>query len=677
MESFMKIIYWLVAIVGIAVGALYTLAFTSFGNNILKPIVEEQIRAQTHLPSALEKFEISSDAINILLHLNKNNTVALEGKYSLFSQSVNIAYNVNLGELATLKPLTSMELQDSLHTKGTLIGDMNNLEVKGSSNVAKSNTEYKIALKEFNPTKIIAKVKKLDLAALLHMLKQKEYASADVDVAVNFNSIKEHNLDGDIALITKDGHLNSRVMQKDFNLTIPKTDFSMKLNAKLKGDDVNYKYTLFSNLAKITSRGLVKPQPLSLDLVYGVNVKELAVLKPLTKADIRGPLKLNGTLKGTKERMTIDGKSDIADSKTTFSALLNDFTPTSAKVDIVGLKLQKLLYMVKQPHYTDGLLQLHADITNANPKKLAGVVQTKITEGKLDSAYLTKTYKFKHRMPATHYGLETKTVIKNNIADTKATMASNLANLYVKSAKFNLKDTSLKSDYRIAVASLDKLYFVIERHLKGGFEATGDVIKAKDFDATMHTNIAQGVVNAKLHNDDFHADIKGLQTFDILDMLLYPTILKSTINAKLDYNLVAQKGDFIGKISDGFFTRNSVLDLTKQYAKIDLYKQRFGGDLGAKINKEILLASLDLRSNTSFIKTKKTLINSKKGYIDSTIEISANKHPLKVKLKGDIKKPKIVIDANEIIKKEATKAITKEINKRLGKDVGNLLKGLF
>jgi hypothetical protein len=184
-------------------------------------------------------------------------------------------------------------------------------------------------------------------------------------------------------------------------------------------------------------------------------------------------------------------------------------------------------------------------------------------------------------------------------------------------------------------------------------------------------------VDAKLHNDDFHADIKALQTYDILDMLLYPKVLKSDIDATLDYNLVAQKGDFTGKISNGHFTHNAVLDLTKQYAKIDLYKQKFAGDISAKINKELIVASLDLRSNTSFIKTKNTLINSKKKYIDSTLDISANKHPLKITLKGNINKPKISVDASKIIQKEATKAISKELDKRLGKDVGNLLKGLF
>ena len=673
----MKYLYWLLGLVVALVGAVYVVAFTSFGNGLIKPTIEAKIQEQTKLPSTLERFSLSMNHIDILLVLNKNNTIAVKGDYSPFSQSLDLFYKVDLKELKTLKPLTSMELQDSFTTEGTVKGDSKLLDVKGSSNVAKSNTNYFVTLKEFNPSKIIAKVENLDLPALLHMLKQKEYASAKVNLDLNFNSIAAHNLDGNVLLVTKDGKLNTAVMKKDFNITIPKTDFSMNLDAKLKGDDVDYKYTLLSNLAKITSNGNVKPEPLALDLVYGVDVKELAVLKPLTNADLRGPLHLNGTVKGNKTRLVVDGKSDIAASNTTFVANLADFTPKTAQVDIKGLKLQKLLYMVKQPHYADGNFDMHADITNADAKHLAGTITTKVRQGLLDSKFMTKEYKFKSRMPKTTFASDTTTVIKNNVADTKLTLASTLANLYIQSAKFNLKDASLKSDYRVKVPDLDKLYFATERHLKGGFEAEGDVIKAKDLDLTMHSNIAQGAVDAKLHNDDFHADIKGLQTLDILDMLLYPKVLKSNITATLDYNLAASKGDFVGKITDGVFTRNAVLDLTKQYAKINLYKQRFGGDVSAKINKEKILASLDLRSNTSYIKTKNTFIDSKRQYIDTVIDINANGNPLVVKLKGDINKPKISVDASKILKKEATKAVTKELEKHLGKDVGNLLKGLF
>jgi len=673
----MKYLTWLIGALVAILATIYVVAFTGFGNSIVGPIIESKIKEQTKLDSKLEVFSLSMNDFKIVLQLNKNNTIEAQGTYSLFSQSFNIKYKVDLKELKTLQPLTSAQLQDSFFTDGTVIGDTKLFTVVGKSDVAKSKTDYKIIMADMNPSSIIAKVDKADLASLLHMLNQKSYASADVNLNVNFKNVTPHKLDGDILLITQNGKLNSTVMKQDFNITIPSTAFAMNLNAKLKGDDVDYTYILNSNLAKITSEGNVVPEPLHVKAKYALHVKELAVLKPITSADIRGKLNLKGNVVGNKDKMIIDGKSDLASSNTTFSAVLHDFAPKSVDADIKSLKLQKLLYMVKQPHYADALFDMNVKITNADPKNLNGTVTSKITKGLVDSKYVTKAYKFKSRMPRTTFSAATYTTLNKNSIDTKVNFISNLANFDITKAHFDTKDASLKSDYNVKVHNLDRLYFATQKHLKGALAANGELKKAKDLDFTLLSNIAGGKLDAKLHNDDFVANLNALQTLDILDMLLYPKVLKSSIDGKLVYNLADSKGDFKGFITKGEFTRNQVLDLTKQYAHIDLYKQRFKGDVDAKINKEKIIASLELKSNSSSIVTKNTKINSKANTIDSKIEINANGNPLTITLKGNINKPKIGIDAKQIIKKEATKAIKKEVEKRIGQDVGKLFKGLF
>ena len=673
----MKYLYWLAGIVLSLFIVIYIMLFTGFGNGILKPIIESKIKEQTKLNTKLEVFHLSTSDFEINLALNKNNTIYIKGNYSLLSQSFDVNYNVKLEELRTLKSLTNVQLQDSFHTEGTVKGDMKLTNIDGKSDVAKSATAYHVILTNLNPTSIVSTINSADLESLLHMLNQKQYADAKINLNVNFKNITPHKLDGDILLITKNGTLNSKVMKKDFNITIPTTAFTMNLNAKLKGDDIDYKYILNSNLAKITSGGKIVPEPLHVNATYALHVKELAVLKPITSADIRGKLNLSGTVLGNKAKMLIKGKSDLASSNTTFLATLHNFAPKSVEADIKGLKLQKLLYMIKQPHYADALFSMNVKITNADSKNLQGVVKSFITQGLVDSRYITKAYKFKSMMPRTTFHATTYTTLNKNIIDTKLNFASNLANFDIQKARFNTKDASLKTDYKVKIPNLDRLYFVTQRHLKGALAANGELKKAKDLDFTLFSNVAGGKLDANLHNDDFVANLKALQTLDILDMLLYPKVFKSSIDGKLLYNLADAKGNFKGLISNGTFMPNQVLDLTKQYAHIDLYKQHFKGDVNAKINKEKIIASLDLKSNTSSIATKNTKINSKANTIDSKIDINANGNPLSITLKGNINRPKIGVDAKQIIKKEATKAIKKEIQKRIGKDVGNLLKGLF
>ncbi|MCK4975293.1 MAG: hypothetical protein KAR81_08565, partial [Sulfurimonas sp.] len=371
------------------------------------------------------------------------------------------------------------------------------------SDVGQSDTTYHVELTDLNPTSIIAKVKDAKLSSLLYLGAQSQYASADINLDVNFKNIKPHLLDGDIVLKTKNGKINSILMKKDFNVTIPKTTFLMTLDATLKGDDVVYKYAFNSNLANITSSGDVTPEPLKVDINYQQSFKELALLQPITGMPLRGSFYTKGTLKGSKENMKVDGSSDVANSKTTYNITLADFEPKRIKAKIRDMKLQNVFYMVNQPRYTDGIFSMDVDIKDARGGKLDGIVTSNIKKGLLNSKYLTKQYEFKSPMPRTTFNSTTTTVLNGNTIDTKVDFNSNIVNLDIKQARFNMDDSSIKSDYLAKIPNLDKLFFVTGRHMKGAITANGELSYAKDLDLTVHTKVAGGNIDAKLHNDDF------------------------------------------------------------------------------------------------------------------------------------------------------------------------------
>jgi len=663
----MKYLAWLVGILATVVGAVYVLAFTSFGNGFLKPSIEKEIQKVTKLDSKLTKFSMSMSEIDVVLELNTNNTLHVEGTYSLFSSSFDINYNLDLNELKTLEPLAGTPIEGVFKTNGNVKGDMAFVEVNGKSDLASSATTYHIELKDMQATSIIAKIQKLKLDELLKMGGQKEYASAEVNLNINFKSIEAHKLDGDISLTTRGAKINSKVMEKDFGIIVPKTAFAMNLDAKLKGDDVKYSYKLLSNLFQITSSGDVTPEPLKANIKYALNIKELVLLKPVTGADVRGSFRLNGTVKGTKDEMIVSGKSDVAFSDTTFQATLKDYIPSSIKADIKNIRLAQVLYMLKQPHYADGFFSLHVEIPEAKSGKLRGVIKSDIKNGILDSAYMTKAYEFKSKMPRTTFKLNTTTKLSGYTLDTKVSLNSSLAKLDIQSAIFNIKDGSLKSDYITNISNLDKLFFATQQHMKGGITINGDLVKAKDLDLSMHTKVAGGNIDAKLHNDDLHADLVKVDTLGLLHMLTYPELFKASLNAKVDYNLASSKGEVNGHVLNGHFVKNQTFDLIKQYAHIDMYKESFNGDVSAKINKEKILANLDLKSRTSSIKTTNTKLNTKTQKIDSKLLIIANKNPINTHLTGDINQPKVSVDLEKFMKSKAGKKVEKELGRFLRK----------
>ena len=497
----MKYLFWFTGVLLTLVVAVYVMTFTSLGNNIVRSIVEKKIKEQTKLDSRLTTFTLSMSDFSIVLEIDRYNILLLNGNYSLFSQSFDIAYRVRVNRLDSLNALTNAPLRGKFHTQGTVKGDMDFIEVNGISDLADSDTMYHI---------------------------------------------------------------------------------------------------------------------------------ELANLK--------------------------------------------EFSLASVKASVKNLNLSKVLYMLKQPHYADAIFSLDVDITDARSGKLKGVVKSSVKKGLIDSTYMTKAYRFRSKMPRTRFTMETLSRLDGDVVDTKLKLNSTLASFDIKRARFNIADASLVSDYVAKIPNLDKLFFVTDTHMKGAMEVDGELRSAKDLDLTIHSKIAGGVMDAKLHNDDFHADLKSVQTLDVLHMLIYPEIFKSTLNGKVDYNLATSKGTFSGHLVDGKFTKNQMLNLVKKYGKVDLYREKFKGDISAKINKEKILASLDLKSRTASIKTINTKLNTLTQKIDSKVTIKTKKYPLTVTLKGDVISPKVGIDAKALLESETGKKIQKEVEKKVTKLFNSLFK---
>ena len=665
----MKIVLWLLGLIVSLVIGVYIIAFTSVGNAILSPMIETKIQEQTKLDSKLRTFSLRMSDFEILLDLDEHNSVYAKGTYSLLEQSFDAIYDVKLKKLETLEALIQKPLKGPLFTDGTAKGDLAFMKIDGKSDLALSSTVYHVELTDLDPTSITASIANAELVALLELAGEKQYAQGKLDVDIDFKSIKQHELDGTIVLATRQGMLNSKLMSKEFEINIPKTKFSMNLDAKLKGDDIDYTYALNSNLATIKSAGNVVPEPLQVDVTYALDVKELAVLKPITAQDIRGPLALNGTAKGSKAEMIVQGKSSIAASNTKFSTKLQDFKPVSIQANIEKLKIEKLLYMLKEPHYTNGVLSLNADMTNLKEGQLKGTVVSSITKGLLNSQYLTKEQKFKSKMPRTAFNLSSHTSLNGDMTQTKLNFKSTLVSLDIKKANYDIKTQSISSDFKTSIPNLDKLYFITQRRLKGAMTLNGEVKKDKDLDLVVSSSIAGGVLEAKMFNDDVHVDLKSIQTIKALEMLIYPEVFSASLNGTLDYNTQDEKGKFKGDLLNGKFMDNMMFTMLQQYGNLDLYKEKFSGSVSADINKEKLLGSLSLASNSSSIKTKDAKLDSKAKTVDAKIEVTANKHPMSIILKGNMSRPAVMIDPGDMMKNEVKKVVGEKLN--------DFLKGFF
>ena len=87
---------------------------------------------------------------------------------------------------------------------------------------------------------------------------------------------------------------------------------------------------------------------------------------------------VDGTVKGALSLMQVNGQSNLAGSGTKFEVLINNFNPATVKATVNNLTFKNLFYMLNKPRYTDGVISLNADISDASSGSLKGKIITTI-----------------------------------------------------------------------------------------------------------------------------------------------------------------------------------------------------------------------------------------------------------------------------------------------------------
>ena len=628
-----------------------------FGINISKTSLEG------HIQATLEK-----DTVDYFVVLNSELAKLLStGKVNIDKKSINSTYLINLKELALLKSITDLPLRGSFFTSGKIDGNEKELSVKGNTNIALSKTTYDIKLKDLKPSKVLLNMKDARLSKLLYMAGQSNFAKAKINADIEFNDLSAKNMDGQAIINITDGKINQKIMKKEFDITLPKTSFALKATTTLKPKNINYKLNLVSNLAKIHSKGKVNPSSLKTDASYDINIKELALLKPITNAPLRGPFSAKGNIVGNKIELDVIGISNIAASDTVYKLNLTNLKPKSLKLSVKNASLTKLLYLAGEPSYAKGKVNLNVNLSDITP--LNGKVKLSVLDAVAFKAPIKKAFDI--NLPYTKFKLNSNIDIKNDFAVAKSTLDSNLAVLSMNKTSFNIKTTELKTDYKVYIPSLKNLEPILERKLNGKVTATGDITKNKKLTITAHSNIFNGKLNAKIVDEKVNADFTNLHALKVLKMMGYPEVMDAPVNGTLVYNTKTRIGKLNTKFDKATLTKSKMTDLIGSFTRTDLTKERFNeGSLISDINKDLIKSTLKMKSSKASLNSKKFLINTKKQLIDAKFTVQVKKYAGDVLVTRSLNSPKVEVDFNSLLKNPETQ-------KKIGKELDRLFKKLF
>lgn len=397
--------------------------------------------------NALLQKEIDYD-LNFDSNLAK---IATDGKVTSQTMFINGKYNINISELGLLTPIIKYPLKGALNAKGDIKGDKENLDISVLSDLARSDTNLKINLKNYALNNINGTIKELNTQSLLNMISQPVYANALVDMQLQINSAKIGELNGNIVTKIKNGTFISKTFKEAFEINMPQTNkFSSTINTNLDKSQIKSKIDFISNIADINiSDNIFDMGDSSLKSDFKVKVSDLNNLYFLTERKLIGNIELNGDIYKKEEDLKLNMKSNTLGGNVTAN-IVNE----KLKVDLKSLEIAELLKMLDYDQFFKG--KLNGDI-NYNTLDKAGIINADFAGGHFAKnnfttiiAGLTGIDILKETFSKAN--LQSK--INKNIINTDLNMSSTLVDIKTKNAILDTEKQTINALLEVQTAKM-------------------------------------------------------------------------------------------------------------------------------------------------------------------------------------------------------------------------------
>ena len=677
----MKAVKIIFGILVLALVSLYIVLFTPLSKTIIVPIIESKISEASKINNVkIPDFELSFSSLKMKLLL-EDQQIDIDTTFGLFDKTLDLQYKVDISDLGKFNYLTGQKLRGTFNTDGNLKGTFEHLKLAGDAKLAKGDINYNLNIDKNNINNIKTKIDSIDLAVLLNMIYQPKFVNGKFNAVADISSIELDQIIFDANI--KEGIFNVPVFQNELNLTIPKSNFKLDTNVKLKNKSGDFVFNFDSQLIQLLTNGAIDLNSLNINSKYKISVDKLAMLEPIIKTKLNGSFSTKGAVKGDKKSMEVVGNSNIANSITTYYILLKDLAVDKVKANIKNAKLDKILDIVNQPSYAKANLNLDVDINSL--KDLDGNIITTLDNGILNKKIVKKDFNISLPKNAT-FDLKAVTNLDKNIVDTKLSLKTFVANIQTKKTQFDIKTATLNTDYTAKISDLGKLYFITKQKMQGDLKIDGNVKFKDHLDASFSSNKFGGNINGTFIKEKLDLKIKDVDSLKLLDMLYYPKVYTSKIDLKLDYDIKTKKGISDLVMNNGKFLPNQLSQTIKKFIKKDLTTEIYKiANVKTKIDDKKLDSTLLMQSANSEIKSNKMYMDLEKSKIDAFFDIKYYEYKSSLDLKGKLTSPKVKVDTSKLIYSKAKQKVKEVIEKQiedklddnLKKSLGGFLKKLF
>ncbi|CAD7289476.1 hypothetical protein LMG7974_01548 [Campylobacter majalis] len=487
----MKILTYIIICIVLLIGGAFGLVFSDFGNNLIAKKIETAVLQKTGYELKFRAFNLSINKLNLAANIDDSISVNVDGNFSILKQSFNLDYDINALGLAEIKLNTPISL------RGKTKGKISDFDINGAGKAFGSNINFLANIKDYAPLTLVLNAKELNIAELLAVTKQPNFATGTLDISTN---LKENDKKPQgMATITLNALANNKIIQNDFNITLP-SNFTIKAvsSADINAGKISAKTQLLTPVANANANETT--YDLSTDELtsdFNVQVPNLAKLEPIIKQKLSGSLDANGfvNLIGSEVKdatLNLNGLGGAVNAQYKNNSLI---------ANIAKIKLDEVLKLLLQPVVASAEINGKANIKNLNDSKnMLGEISLKTSGGKLNQNGFKE---LGINMPnGVNLELDANANVKNSVANFDANLLSSLLNLKNLNGEYNLDKKDAKANFNIDVSDLAKFESLVGAKLSGAMGLKGDLSLKNNTLDTLN-------IDGKALGGDIKASLKG------------------------------------------------------------------------------------------------------------------------------------------------------------------------
>lgn len=583
-----KIFYGIVGFIVLLLIALYTMLFTSFGNDIVANIAQKKIKENTGLDINITHFNLRFSSLQLQANLANSVNFNLKGDLNPFRLGFNLDYIISLNQ--NYAKSLGLNLNQNLSFNGKIQGKASDFTLDGKGYLLGSNVLLNARIYDYNPIALNLDAQNLKIEEILHLLSYPSYAKGFLNVWAKI-SAQDLKPDGNVIIKLDTNYINYEAIKKDFSLDLPlNSNPKAEILANIKGNKIEAVSKIYNDyLVFQTQKTLYDLTKKTLNTDFNLNIPSLAKLEKLTKTRLDGSLGVIGEMGVANNALSSLNAQVIGLGGEVKASLKNN----KIFADINEVNLEKLLALAGYGGLVSG--NLNAKLLNADLNFSNFDLEAKINNAKINANELKKIAKIE--FPNAIFSLDAKANAKNGNISYNALLASNLLNVKKFKGTYNLKNSELNTDLS-AFVDLSKFSAIAGQNLKGKAElnAKAHIIGIQIQNLNANANLADGIIKADSNGKKLDLSIDNLDLSKLFVIAGMPNYASGIVNAKVNLDNIDLK-NLNGKANLEAKGILNAITLSKILNK--KFPSNTNYDLNTKINFKNNVAQFDSVLNSS------------------------------------------------------------------------------